>query len=645
MTEKSKNSAAHGAGTGEEVIIKRGRSVVARGGKLEAALKDRMLGRQSIHPGLIPGISVEDTNREFPTNKPVFIVAFLLTLAVIAWAFISPETLSETGTNMRDWVVINLGWGYTAVVLGVALFMLAIAFGPTGNIRLGADDSEPEFSTATWISMLFAAGLGIGLIFYGPLEPLQHFITVPPGFSEYESGSPALAEHALSQAILHNASLAWVIYALVGVSIAYGAFRRGRLPLISAVFEPVFPDSPNRPVGKIIDIFAVLVTLFGTATSLGHGALQIRTGVSIVNGQELGNKFTVAAMTVLTILFIISAVTGVKTGIRILSNANMGLVVFMGLFVLLTGPTLYLLNLLPSTLLTFVDNFATMMEVNSTQSEDNAAWLAGWTTMFWAWWISWSPFVGSFIAKISKGRTIREFVTVVLFVPSGISFVWFVIMGGTTIDLNMNEGLGIKDSGENVLFDMFDNLPLAPIMTIVALLAIVIFFVTAADSATNVMGSFSQSGRPVPSKPVTIIWGASLGVVSIGLLLAGGEDALSGLQSIMVASSLPFTFIIIGMCVSMTKDLANDPFMIRRRYAKDAIGRGVKAGIEEHGDDFVFGVTQVDSEEGAGADFDSKDPTLTEWYTDHNDEYKAVNYAPDGHEIVIETEPRGREEK
>lgn len=641
----SKNLEAGKARAGDEVVIKRGRNVVARGGRLEAALRNRALGRQSIHPGLIPGISVEDTDRKFPTNKPVFVVAFLTTLAVIAWAFLSPETLGETGSAMRDWVVLNVGWGYTAVVLGVALFMFVIAYGPTGSIRLGADDAEPEFSTATWISMLFAAGLGIGLIFYGPLEPLQHFTTVPPGFSEYDAGSSELVEHALSQAILHNASLAWVIYALVGVCIAYSSFRRGRLPLISAVFEPVFPDGSHKLVGKVIDIFAVLVTLFGTATSLGIGALQIRTGVSIITGKELGNPFVVGAMTLLTVLFVISAVTGVKTGIRILSNANMALVVFMGLFVLLLGPTLFLLNLLPSTLLTFLDNFATMMEVNSTQSEDNAAWLAGWTTMFWAWWISWSPFVGSFIAKISKGRTIREFTTVVLFVPSGISFVWFTIMGGTTIFQNMNNGLVIEDSGENVLFDMFGNLPFSPVMTVVSLLAIIIFFVTAADSATNIMGSFSQSGRPVPSKPVTIVWGSALGVVSIGLLLVGGENALSGLQSIMVASSLPFAIIIIGMCVSMGKDLANDPAMIRRRYAKDAIRRGVKAGIEEHGDDFVFGVTQVDSKEGAGADFDSADPALTEWYTDHNGNDEPVNYAPDGHEIVINTEPEPRKDK
>ncbi|WIM67227.1 BCCT family transporter [Corynebacterium breve] len=548
----------------------------------------------------------------------MFVIAFIVTVLVIVWAFISPESLKMTGTTMQNWVVNNVSWGYTTLMIGTLIFMLVIGFGPTGRIRLGADDAEPEFSTASWVSMLFAAGLGIGLIFYGPMEPLTHYLNGSPAFDHLEPGTPEMIQPAMAQAVLHQASLPWVVYALVGAALAYSSYRRGRLPLISAAFEPVFPDGSNRILGKIIDVFSVLVTLFGTATSLGVGALQIRTGTSIVTGRDLeGNTFTVIAMSVLTVLFVLSAVSGVKTGIRLLSNANMFLVIGIGVFVLVAGPTVFLLDLIPGTLLAFWDSFASMMAVTPTTGAEEAEWLTSWTTLFWAWWISWSPFVGTFIAKISKGRTLREFVTVVLFVPSGISILWFVIMGGTTIWQNQNgTGISIEGSGENVLFDMFAELPFSPVMTIAGLLAIIIFFVTAADSSTNVMGSMSQSGRPLPSAPVTLVWGISLGLVSIALLLAGGRDALSGLQSIMVAMSLPFSVILVGLAVSLGKDLFNDPAMIRLRYARVAIRRGVKAGIEEHGDDFVFDVTEVDEAEGAGAEFDSENPAHTEWYTD-----------------------------
>ncbi len=427
---------------------------------------------------------------------------------------------------------------------------------------------------------------------------------------------------ALSQAVLHQASFAWGIYALVGGSLAYTTYRRGRVPLISAVFEPIFPDGSDRVLGKIIDVAAVLVTLFGTATSLGIGALQIRTGTSILTGKPLeGNGFVVVAMSVLTVAFIISAVSGVKRGIALLSNINMGLVIALGLFVLVTGSTVFLLALLPSTVYNLAENLLAMFQVSASEGKVEEEFLTSWTTLLWAWWISWSPFVGMFIAKISRGRTIREFATVVVLVPSAISIAWFVIFGGTSIRMNLDGlGLEIEESGENVMFDIMDNLPFTGVTSIVLLIAVVIFFVTAADSATVVMGSMSQSGRAFPSKPVTIIWGAALGLIAIFLLLAGGRNALSGLQSIMVSCSVPFALIIIGMMVSWWKDLSNDPATIRRRYARSAVHKGVAKGIDEHGDDFVFGVDPVPAEEGAGAHFDSEDPELTDWYTDATSE-------------------------
>ena len=570
-----------------------------------------------IHPGLVPGLSVEDTGASFPTRRSVFIFALAISLAVLAWAIFAPSNLSSVGTSMQGWVVTHFGWLFNATVVAATIFMLVVGFGPTGKIRLGADDSTPEYSTASWISMLFAAGLGIGLIFYGPMEPLSHFLTPPPS-TDAEAGTSAAILPAMTDAFLHQASLAWCIYALVGGALAYASFRRGRLPLISSLFEPIFPDGNNRVLGKIIDVFAVLVTLFGTATSLGIGALQIRTGVSIITGQELGTGFVVVAISILTIVFTFSAVAGIKKGIRLLSNLNMTLVVLLALFALVAGPTFFLLDLLPASLIAFVGNLPDMLTVFAGQGAEQEGYLTAWTTLYWAWWISWSPFVGMFIAKISKGRTLRQFVTVVVFVPSAISIAWFTVFGGSAIWMNQSGlDMTVKDSGENVMFDLLANLPFSSVTLIVCLIAILVFFVTAADSAANVMGSMSQSGRPVPSKSVTIIWSAALGLIAMFLLLAGGRNALSGLQSIMVTCALPFAVILVGVMVSWAKDLRNDPLMIRRRYALEAISGGVRRGIDEHGDDFVFGTAHVPEAEGAGADFESDDPALTEWYTDN----------------------------
>ena len=594
--------------------------------KARSAIAKAASGERSIHPALIPGVSVEDTRANFKTNKTVFAVALAATIAIIVWAIVAPENLASTGTNLQAWVVQHFGWLFTIVMIATTIFLLSIAIAPTGKIKLGSDDSEPDFSRSSWIAMLFAAGLGIGLVFYGPMEPLSHFLTPPPYLSDVEPASEAAVLPAFSQAILHQATLPWMVYALVGGSLAYAAYRRGRLPLISSLFEPIATNSNNRVIGKIVDIFSVLVTLFGTATSLGIGALQIRTGTSIVTGKPLeGDGIIVVIISILTVIFIISAMSGIKRGIRILSNINMGLVVGLGIFVLLTGPTLYILDLIPASVLQFFNNFADMMSVAPSQGEAEKEFVTAWTMLYWAWWISWSPFVGMFIAKISRGRTIREFVLVIMLVPTSLSLLWYVVFGGTAIKTHLDgNGIEIIDSGENVMFDLMSTLPLSSISTVVVLIAVIIFFNTAADSATNVMGSMSQSGRPTPSRPISIIWGAALGGISLSLLLIAGQNALSGLQSIMVSCSLPFAFILIGVMVAWGRDLARDPFIMRKNYASAAIARGVEHALQEHNGDFIFGSSAVPENQGAGADIESDDPYLHEWYTESaTDEYLA----------------------
>ena len=569
------------------------------------------------HPGLIPGIGVEQTGVRFATNWVVLGVAVACTLAVIVWAFIAPDAIAVVGGTSLTWVTENFSWLFGSLAIAIVCFMLVVGFGRTGGIRLGSDDEQPEFSTVSWISMLFAAGLGIGLLFYGPLEPLTYFQDPAPGL-DVEPASAEAALPALAQTILHWGPIAWSFYALVGGAIAYSAYRRGRAPLISALFEPIFPGSSNRILGRVIDIFAIIVTLFGTAVSLGIGALQIESGFSIVTGLgPMGNAFLIGAIAILTACFIASAVAGVKKGIRRLSNLNMFLTGALALFVFVAGPTVYVLNFLPASIIEFFQQAMIMLARNPNQGEDATQFLSQWTTYYWAWWVSWTPFVGMFIAKISRGRTIREFVTTVVLVPSAIVITWFVIYGGTAIFQSLEgAGLDAGGSGESVLFDMLGALPFGTVTSVLAMLAVLIFFVTAADSASIVMASMSQGGQPEPSKWVTIVWGLLLSLIAVALLLAGGRDTLSGLQSLMVVSALPFAFVVIGIMIAWIRDLRTDPYIIRRAYARAAIAQGVRRGIDEHGDDFVFGTSSVPSHEGAGAGFDSEDPALTEWYVD-----------------------------
>lgn len=584
---------------------------------LEATIRGFRSGHRSIHPGLIPGISTENKYTRYPTNIPVFVVALSVALGLGIWAAVSPETVNTVGLEMRGWVVTNFSWFFNALVIGITLFMLVVSFGPTGGIRLGEDDSRPEYSTFSWISMLFAAGVGIGLMFLAPLEPLRYFLNPSPA-TDVEGGTIEAVLPALAQVNLEQSFFVWGIYTFVGGAIAYSTYRRGRLPLISALFEPIFPNSSNRLIGKIIDIFAVLVTLFSTATAIGIGALQLRTGASIATGADLSADWLlILGIAVLTILFTASAVTGIRKGIRFLSNLNMGVVIVIGAFVLLTGPTFFLLDMFPASIYTLFQQMMSMFSLSPSQGPEQQQFLVYGTTLYWAWWISATPFVGLFIAKISKGRTLREFGIVATLAPSLISIAWFVVFGGSNIWMNLQgRDVTVEGAGESAMFDLLNNLPFSALTPIIVLIAGVIFLVTSGDSATNVMGSISQTGRAVPSTPVTVIWGLTTGFISTFLLLAGGEDALSGVQSIMVSFSIAFAFIIAGIMVTWALDLRNDPYMIRYVYTRSALAKGVRRGIEKHGDDFIFGVDETPTDQGAGADFASHDRRLTEWYTD-----------------------------
>jgi choline/carnitine/betaine transport len=544
---------------------------------------------RGVHPALVPGVAVEETGRTYRTDPLVFGVAVALTVAFIAWGVFAGDNLSGTTSTVLAWVVEYFGFFFTTIATVILVFMMFIGFTRYGRIPLGRDDEEPEFSMFSWISMLFAAGMGIGLVFWGAAEPLTFFESPPPG--TVEANTLEAMHTAQTQVLYHWGPQAWAFYALVGGAIAYGAFRRGRTPLISSIFAPLLGEGRTTgPLGRTIDIFSIIVTLFGTAASLGLGALQIGHGVEIVSGiGELGNGVLIAAIAVLTACFIASAVSGVSKGIRALSNINAVVALLLAFFVFFVGPTLLILNVIPSVAVQFLGDLPEMVARSASQGDEAQMFLSSWTIFYWAWWISWSPFVGMFIAKISRGRTLRQFVSVVIVVPAVISLVWFAIFGTTAIQQQMDGANLTVDPPEEVLFGVLENLPFPLVTSIVLILLIAIFFITGADSASLVMGTLSQQGRPEPSRWVAVVWGVLVGVIAAVLLVSGEEGSgLRSLQNVTIIAALPFAVIMTFMMVAFMKDLRRDPMILRERYARMAVRHSVMSGLEEYGDDFAL---------------------------------------------------------
>jgi choline/carnitine/betaine transport len=454
-------------------------------------------------------------------------------------------------------------------------------------------------------------------VFWGAAEPLTFFESPPPGTVE---ASTLEAMHtAQTQVLYHWGPQAWSFYALVGGAIAYGAFRRGRTPLISSIFAPLLGEGRTAgPLGRTIDVFAIIVTLFGTAASLGLGALQIGHGVEIVSGAgPLGNGVLIAVIAVLTACFIASAVSGVSKGIRALSNINAVMALVLAFFVFFVGPTLLILNVIPSIAVQFIGDLPQMIARSASQGDEAQAFLSSWTIFYWAWWISWSPFVGMFIAKISRGRTLRQFVSVVILVPSAISLVWFAIFGSTAIQQQMDGAGLIVDPPEEVLFGVLENLPFPLVTSVLLILLISIFFITGADSSSLVMGTLSQQGRPEPTRWVTIVWGSLVGVIAAVLLVSGEEGSgLKSLQNVTIIAALPFAIIMAFMMVAFMKDLRRDPMILRDRYARAAVRHSVMSGLEEYGDDFALVPVEYDHSEDdlAWIDESTVDETLAEVY-------------------------------
>ena len=554
------------------------------------------------HPALDESLVVDEAatldDRDRPVDKVVFGVTAAIAVAFLVWGFLNTAGLKTASGKALEWTMSGLDWFFVLTASGFVVFALWLALGKFGNIPLGRDEDEPEFRTSSWIAMMFSAGMGIGLMFYGVNEPLTFFadkgdykIPGTDGMTQAE-----LADKAMAQTLFHWTLHPWAIYAVVGLAIAYGTFRKGRPQLISSAFAPLLGRHATGPAGKVIDMLAIFATLFGSAASLGLGAVQISSGLQIVAGiGKVGNGVLIAIISVLTVCFVLSAVSGVEKGIQWLSNTNMVLAVVLAVFVFVVGPTMFILDMLPSAMSAYVGSMAEMAGRTNAQGDAVASWLSSYTVFYWAWWISWTPFVGMFIARISRGRTIRQFVTGVLLVPSLVSLIWFAIFGGSAIKLQM-DGKDIYGSGgvEAQLFTMLDQFPWATATSILVMVLVAIFFVSGADAASIVMGTLSQNGAIEPKKWTVIFWGVATGGVAIVMLLVGGQDALDGLKTITIVSAVPFVVVMVGLCVALAKDLSHDPLVVRAHYARQAVHEAVVAGVTEHGDDFRIPVEPQD---------------------------------------------------
>ncbi len=547
-------------------------------------------GSKKVHPALDNFPAEHARSRRGGLDKVVFGVTALIAVGFLIWGFVSTKSLADVSGRSLAWVITNTGWLFVLTSSAFVVFVLWLALSKFGNIPLGRDGEEPEFRTISWVAMMFSAGMGIGLMFYGVSEPVSHFVAPPPGTGD--PGNADAAQNAMATTLFHWTLHPWAIYAVVGLAIAYGVFRKGRSQLLSAAFEPLLGRHAHGPGGKVIDMLAIFATLFGSAASLGLGALQIRSGLHIVAGiGETGNAILVGIIAVLTAAFVLSAVSGIAKGIQWLSNINMVLAISLALFVFVVGPTVFILNLIPTQLGTYFQEVAMMSARTSAEGSETASWLASWTIFYWAWWLSWTPFVGMFIARISRGRTIRQFVSGVLLVPSVVSMIWFAVFGGAAINLQQ-KGIDIAGAGgvESQLFTTLESFPFSTIASVVVMLLVAIFFVSGADAASIVMGSLSERGTIKPSRPTVIFWGVATGAVAAVMLLVGGTDALSGLQTLTIVAALPFVLVMVALCVSLVKDLRQDPLIIRARYGSKAVEQAVVSGVTEHGDDFVISV-------------------------------------------------------
>lgn len=524
----------------------------------------------------------------------VFWPAAGIALAFIAFAMLFPHAAEATFGAVQTTIVSAFNWYYVLIAAFFVVFALAVGFSRFGTIKLGQDDDEPEFSTMSWFSLLFAAGMGIGLVFYGVSEPLSHFAQPRPGVE----GTPnQLAQQAMSQTFLHWGVHAWSIYVVIGLALAYAFHRRKRPRTIRWALEPILGARLVQGAwGNAVDVAALVGTLFGVATSLGLGVIQISAGLDylgIVAPSAISEAIIVG---IITGFVLFSVLSGVGKGMKWLSNINLVLAGALMLYLLFAGPTEFLLRDVVQSIGNYIQNFVGLSFTTSAYSgEDGVAWQGTWTSFYWGWWISWAPFVGIFIARISRGRTVREFVTGVILVPTLVGILWFTVLGGTAIygELTGSVSLLGSDGSVNVstaLFQMLEGIPGTVFLAIGFLVLIGIFFVTSADSGALVMGMIATGGEEEPKRWVRIFFTLATSLIAFALLLAGG---LTALQTAAISIALPFSVVLLAICwatvVAFRREMkAYDK--AERAHLRDSIGEHYGLEVEEPNQRGIFGL-------------------------------------------------------
>lgn len=492
---------------------------------------------------------------ESTLNKPVFFISAALIIAVCVYGAVFSRHAAVTFSNLQSWLLTNMGWLYMGSVAGFFILVVYLALSRFAHLKLGADDSEPEYSYASWFAMLFSAGMGIGLLFFGVSEPMTHFMAPPVG----EGGTAEAARNAMQLTFFHWGLHAWAIYIIIGLSLAYFAYRHD-LPLtLRSALYPLIGDRIHGPWGNAVDIFAILGTMIGVATSLGIGVMQVNAGLNYLFGLPVSTLAQVGLIAAITCAATVSVVAGLDAGIRRLSELNLLLALLLLIFVLVAGPTVTILSSFVQNIGMYLSGFVDMtFRLYAYEPND---WIGNWTLFYWAWWVSWSPFVGMFIARISRGRTIREFILGVLFVPSGFTFLWFTTFGNSGLWLEMQEaGIGLATAVETnmpvAIFVMLEQLPLTTVTSALATMLIVTFFVTSSDSGSLVIDIISSGGAENPPVWQRIFWAVSEGAVAATLLLAGG---LAALQTAAITSALPLIIVMILVCYGLMKALSAEP--------------------------------------------------------------------------------------
>ncbi|MFD1609351.1 BCCT family transporter [Oceanobacillus luteolus] len=493
-------------------------------------------------------------------KNPVFLISASVISILVVIGAILPGRFGAVAQRLFLFTTTNFGWFYLIAVFAIILFLIGISISKYGRIRLGGENEKPEFPFFTWIGMLFSTGFGAGLVFWGVAEPMSHFFETP--FASMEGQTETAARVAMGYSFFHWGISQWSVFAIVGLAIAFMQFRKRESGLISKSMEPI---TGNKKVVKTsIDSLAVIATVMGVATSVGLGVLQIHGGLSAVFDVSSAIWVQIAIIAVIFIAYTASATTGLNKGIRYLSNLNLALCFLLLIFVFLMGPTVFILNAFTLGLGDYITNF--IQYSLRLEPYVGGTWVRDWTIFYWAWAISWSPFVGAFVARVSRGRTIREFIAGVMVVPPAIACFWIATFGGTALYKDLNENAGIAEAVNNditvALFQVFDSLPMSFIMSVLAILLIFTFLITSADSASYILASMTTKGSLVPPTYKKIVWGVLMSGIAAVLLIAGGLDAL---QTASLVAAVPFTVILLIMLASIFKMLKKELIPISRK--------------------------------------------------------------------------------